>query len=82
MSKKRPDWFDRRLMVYAMLGFSAGIVAYAVIFYPLAPDTSLVARTVDALVTASITAILGYTVAASTKNAKWMNGNKDEEPKP
>jgi hypothetical protein len=48
------------MMVYALLCFTAVWSSYGFIYHALAPDTSLMASGMSMLITASVTAILGY----------------------
>lgn len=61
MSAKH-DWTDRRRWNNAILLFTAGIVLYAVVYHPLAGADTLIAGVVEALITASVFVITGYTL--------------------
>jgi len=74
---KRPDWTDRRRWSNGILLFTAGVVTYAIVWHPLAPAGSLIATTVEALVTACVFVVTGYTVGRLAQNHKSLKGGDD-----
>lgn len=80
--KSRPEWTDRRIWNHATLLFTAGVVTYAVVWHPLAPAASLIASTVEALITASVFVVTGYTIGRLAGKHRALKGEIDHaEPK-
>ncbi len=79
MAKPRPEWTDRRIWNNAMLLFAAGVILYAVVWHPLAPAGSLIASTVDALITACVFLVLGYTAGRVVGKHRALKGRNDDQ---
>lgn len=79
--KKRPEWTDRRIWNHGLLLFTAGVVGYAVVWHPLAPETSLVAVISYTLVWASVSVICGYTIGRLAGKHRSLKGDDNAEPK-
>ncbi len=79
MVKPRPEWTDRRIWNHGMLLFAAGVILYAVVWHPLAPAGSLIASTVEALITACVFVVTGYTIGRLAGKHKALKGEKDEQ---
>jgi len=77
--KPRPEWTDRRIWNYGLLVFTSFIVCYAVIWHPLAPESSLVSMLSYTLVWACVSVILGYTVGRLAGKHRALKGEKDEK---
>lgn len=76
--KPRPEWTDRRIWNHGTLLFTAGVVTYAVVWHPLAPAASLIASTVEALITASVFVVTGYTLGRLAGKHRALKGGDDE----
>lgn len=75
----KPDWTDRRRWNNGMLLFAAGVITYAVVWHPLAPAGSLIASTVEALITASVFVVTGYTVGRLAEKHRKLRDGGDEK---
>lgn len=70
---------DRRRWINGLVCFTGGIVAYAVVWHPLAPAGSLISSTVEALVTATLCAIVGYDGLRVFEKRTPRGGKQDEQ---
>ena len=73
----KPEWTDRRRWNYGLLLFTATMTVYAFLNYPLAPRESLIATTLDALITACIVTTTGFTIGKLAEKSKMMKGKDD-----
>ena len=77
----RPEWTDRRFYTYGFLSFAAGVVTYAVVWYPLASADTLIANTVASLVAACVFVVTGYTAGRLVEKHRALKGEQQDEEK-
>jgi multisubunit Na+/H+ antiporter MnhB subunit len=75
----KPEWTDRRRWNNGLLLFTAGLIVYAVLYYPLAPRETLLATTIEALITASVVTITGYTMGRLAEKHRALKGGQDDD---
>lgn len=79
--KQRPEWTDRRRWNNGLLVFTACVVAYSVVRYPLAPDNSLISRTLESLITACVFVVTGYTAGRLVEKHRALTGDNNGAPR-
>lgn len=77
--RQKSEWTDRRRWNNGLLVFTACVVAYAVVRYPLAPDNSLISLTLESLITACVFVVTGYTAGRLAEKHRALKGGSDDK---
>lgn len=75
----RPEWTDRRIMVYGMLVYTAIFTAFAAVYKPMAASNSLIGSAVEYLIGGSVFVVTGYTAGRIAQRHKALRDETNKK---